>query len=245
MRMRTAGTSPSASRRRTSSAWRPGHGVHGDDIVPPFVVDHPALGDPTSFPGRNWDTAGQRIYDAGCSKPPQPAAPDNDKKVDDLSRDELQLQQPYVAGVARDREQRRPAAAVTWTTPARSTRRRNWGDIIPPYTYVDGAGKTQTFPGYNWTEAGQAIYRTRLRRPRAAGPDAGHADPRVCGGHGRRGSSPTSGTTTPTRHRCSRRRRRTSSHPPPRTAGSPSRSSRVASRTGSRSNSPPEPSPGT
>jgi hypothetical protein len=32
-----------------------------------------------------------------------------------------------------------------------------WGDIIPPYTYVDENGKTQTFPGYNWT-AGEAIY---------------------------------------------------------------------------------------
>lgn len=28
-----------------------------------------------------------------------------------------------------------------------------WGDIIPPYTYEDFV-----FPGYNWSEAGQAIY---------------------------------------------------------------------------------------
>jgi hypothetical protein len=33
-----------------------------------------------------------------------------------------------------------------------------WGDIIPPYTYVDSSGVTQTFPGYNWTPEGQAIW---------------------------------------------------------------------------------------
>ncbi|HEX4520260.1 MAG TPA: DUF11 domain-containing protein [Gaiellaceae bacterium] len=33
-----------------------------------------------------------------------------------------------------------------------------WGDIIPPYTYVDGNGVTRTFPGYNWTDDGQAIW---------------------------------------------------------------------------------------
>jgi uncharacterized protein DUF11/prealbumin domain-containing protein len=33
-----------------------------------------------------------------------------------------------------------------------------WGDIIPPYEYVDSDGKTQTFPGYNWPPAGQAIW---------------------------------------------------------------------------------------
>ena len=34
----------------------------------------------------------------------------------------------------------------------------NWGDIIPPYTYVDRDGDTKTFPGYNWSPQGQAIW---------------------------------------------------------------------------------------
>ena len=34
----------------------------------------------------------------------------------------------------------------------------NWGDIIPPYNYVDAEGKEQVFPGYNWSPAGQAIW---------------------------------------------------------------------------------------
>lgn len=33
-----------------------------------------------------------------------------------------------------------------------------WGDIIPPYTYVDEDGETQVFPGYNWSPDGQAIW---------------------------------------------------------------------------------------
>lgn len=32
-----------------------------------------------------------------------------------------------------------------------------WGDIIPPYEYVDAQGQTQAFPGYNWSPEGQAI----------------------------------------------------------------------------------------
>jgi hypothetical protein len=34
----------------------------------------------------------------------------------------------------------------------------NWGDIIPPYDYIDQQGNLQQFVGYNWTEQGQAIY---------------------------------------------------------------------------------------
>ncbi len=34
----------------------------------------------------------------------------------------------------------------------------DWGDIIPPYTYLDQDGVTQEFPGYNWSPAGQSIW---------------------------------------------------------------------------------------
>ncbi len=34
----------------------------------------------------------------------------------------------------------------------------DWGDIIPPYDYVDENGKAQVFPGYNWSPEGQAIW---------------------------------------------------------------------------------------
>jgi hypothetical protein len=34
----------------------------------------------------------------------------------------------------------------------------DWGDVIPPYTYVDANGVEQVFPGYNWTPDGQAIW---------------------------------------------------------------------------------------
>ncbi|HEX4525442.1 MAG TPA: hypothetical protein VH108_01720 [Gaiellaceae bacterium] len=34
----------------------------------------------------------------------------------------------------------------------------DWGDIIPPYSYVDDNGVTQIFPGYNWSPEGQAIW---------------------------------------------------------------------------------------
>jgi hypothetical protein len=34
----------------------------------------------------------------------------------------------------------------------------DWGDIIPPYSYVDADGAEQIFPGFNWTPEGQAIW---------------------------------------------------------------------------------------
>jgi uncharacterized repeat protein (TIGR01451 family) len=43
-----------------------------------------------------------------------------------------------------------------------------WGDIIPPYDYIDKEGHKQTFPGYNWTpgpDGGQAIYQNGCRAP--------------------------------------------------------------------------------
>ncbi|MDD3662111.1 MAG: SdrD B-like domain-containing protein, partial [Candidatus Dojkabacteria bacterium] len=32
-----------------------------------------------------------------------------------------------------------------------------WGDIIPPFDYLDNSGDPHTYPGKNWTPAGQAI----------------------------------------------------------------------------------------
>ena len=41
----------------------------------------------------------------------------------------------------------------------------DWGDIIPPYDYVDGSGVTQIFPGYNWSPKGQAIWQNGCELP--------------------------------------------------------------------------------
>ena len=34
----------------------------------------------------------------------------------------------------------------------------DWGDIIPPYSYLDENDVVQVFPGYNWSAEGQAIW---------------------------------------------------------------------------------------
>ena len=41
----------------------------------------------------------------------------------------------------------------------------DWGDIIPPYTYTDEDGATQTFPGYNWSPTGQGIWQNACDIP--------------------------------------------------------------------------------
>ena len=47
---------------------------------------------------------------------------------------------------------------------------KDWGDIIPPYNYVDKEGKPQTFPGYNWSPEGQAIYQNGCEPPQPPDP---------------------------------------------------------------------------
>ena len=52
---------------------------------------------------------------------------------------------------------------LTHTGPVYPT--AGWGDIIPPYDYVDSGGKLQSFPGYNWEPAGQAIWQHDCNAP--------------------------------------------------------------------------------
>ena len=130
-----------------------GHGTHPQDIVPPFVIEDPRPGDPSSFPGRNWDSEGQSILSNGCvTQPPV------QKKVRICHRTSS-TNNPYVSN--------EPAIAdngdlqgghLNHTGPVFPE--ADWGDIIPPYTYVDKDGNTQTFPGYNWSAEGQAIYQS-------------------------------------------------------------------------------------
>jgi hypothetical protein len=53
-----------------------GHGTDGADVVPPFAIENPRPGDPSSFPGRNWDEVGQELFNRGCAAlGPGPGAP--------------------------------------------------------------------------------------------------------------------------------------------------------------------------
>ncbi|HEU0248043.1 MAG TPA: hypothetical protein VFR38_13240, partial [Gaiellaceae bacterium] len=45
-----------------------GHDSHSGDIIPPFdYTDN--KGNPQSYPGKNWDAAGQAIFANGCEAP--------------------------------------------------------------------------------------------------------------------------------------------------------------------------------
>ena len=144
-----------------------GHGRDGQDIVPPFVIEDPRPDDPSSFDGRNWDDRGQAILDAGWRR-----------RAADRSRGRPPSRRRR-SGSATRRARRRiptrsnePAIAnngdlngghLNHTGPVYPA--DGWGDIIPPYQYVDKDGKLQTFPGYNWSEAGQAIYENGCEPP--------------------------------------------------------------------------------
>ena len=146
-----------------------GHGTHGDDIVPPFTIENPGPDDPSSFPGQNWDDQGQPILNHGCaSEPPAPQPPDPSKRVR-ICHATSAHSNPYVS--------EEPAIAnngdlsgghLNHTGPVYPA--DGWGDIIPPYQYVDENGVLQTFPGYNWGE-GQAIYENGCDLPAPPEPE--------------------------------------------------------------------------
>jgi Domain of unknown function DUF11/Prealbumin-like fold domain len=46
----------------------------------------------------------------------------------------------------------------------------DWGDIIPPYSYVDANGEVQVFPGSNWSPEGQSIWQNGCGLAPAAKP---------------------------------------------------------------------------
>ena len=104
-----------------------------------------------------WSSPGRRDL-RGYSRH-QPSAIGTRSATDeskDLPRD-LVADQPVRFGRARGGQQRRPGGgSLDHAGPVFPG--ADWGDIIPPYSYVDSSGTTQIFPGYNWTPDGQAIW---------------------------------------------------------------------------------------
>ena len=151
-------------------ASRRGHGADMQDIVPPFVIENPRPGDPSSFDGRNWDDRDRTIYDAGCvESAPEPSAPPEPDKGGPPTKVRIchatsSEKNPYVSN--------EPAIANNGDLNGGHLNHEgpvypapDWGDIIPPYTYVDKDGHTQTFPGYNWSDEGQAIWQNGCEPP--------------------------------------------------------------------------------
>ena len=152
-----------------------GHARHAQDIVPPFVVENPRPGDPSSFDGRNRDERGQRIYDAGCvESAPDPVAPPEPSQGGPPTKVRIchatsSSTNPYTSpepAIANNGDLH--GGHLDHTGPVYPA--DNWGDIIPPYVYVDQKGVTQSFPGYNWTEQGQAIWQNKCEPPLPPAP---------------------------------------------------------------------------
>lgn len=138
-----------------------GHGTHDADIVPPFVIENPGPDDPSSFSGRNWDERGIRIYNAGCvAEPPEPE-PEKKVRICHATSSQTNPYNSLEPAIANNGDLN--GGHLGHTGPVYPA--ANWGDIIPPYTYLDSNGNVQTFPGYNWSESGQAIYQNGCEPP--------------------------------------------------------------------------------
>ena len=147
-----------------SGTARQGHGEHDADIAPPFTIEDPQPGESSSFPGRLWGDRGQRIYDAGCvaTAPVPGATPEPRPEAEPPAKVRIchatsSRDNPYVSNepeIANNGELQ--GGHLDHKGPVYPD--EDWGDIIPPYTYVDRNGEPHAFPGYNWTEGGQAIY---------------------------------------------------------------------------------------
>jgi uncharacterized repeat protein (TIGR01451 family) len=135
---------------------RPRHGRHRRDIVPPFTIERPRSGELGSFPGRNWSRQRQAIFNAGCLR-----APPTQVRIchaTNSSSNPYTVQEPAIANNGDLNGGHLKHKGPVYPAP-------DWGDIIPPYTYVDENGVTQTFPGYNWSEDGQAIWQHGCEPP--------------------------------------------------------------------------------
>ena len=220
-----------------------GHATHAQDIVPPFVVENPRPGDPSSFDGRNRDERGQRIYDAGCvESAPEPVAPPEPSQGGPPTKVRIchatsSSTNPYASpepAIANNGDLH--GGHLDHTGPVYPA--DNWGDIIPPYT-TSTRGQAADLPRLQ-LDRGRARRSTQngCEPPHAADAEEGHADARVRRADGRRASSRTGATTTrtapPSR---SDRAIGTSSRRASRNRGQPRRSPRAASRTPSRSSS--------
>lgn len=52
-----------------------------------------------------------------------------------------------------------------------------WGDIIPPFTYLDNEGEEVHFIGLNWGDGGQAVYENDCALPHDSAPAPGVTQP--------------------------------------------------------------------
>jgi hypothetical protein len=111
---------------------------HADDIIPPFSSRG------ISFPGLNWDAAGQAIWSNGCARP----APVTNPLQDPAKRVSLCHS---AGGTSYVSIEVAPAVALSGHSIDHPD------DIIPPFTYREG-GTEKTFAGLNWGSAGQATF---------------------------------------------------------------------------------------
>ena len=118
-----------------------GHDQHQDgrDIIPPFSYEDNG-GTTRQYPGKNWDSESQAIFNNGC----RPLGPETGPAS--LSADVT-----FCAALPGGQYVR-----TTATVAEVLQRNPGAGDIIPPFSYTSGGA--QSFAGNNWTAANQITY---------------------------------------------------------------------------------------
>lgn len=152
----------------TGTNGHDGHNLVGNgpvgDIIPPFQIEE------VSYAGKNWDSVGQAIYDAGCvvpvptqtvttppptttppTTPPATTPPPTQKvhkvtlchRTGSATNPYLMITVDYHAFIQEGHD----GHDQVGNGPV--------GDIIPPFSFDDGA---ISYEGKNWTAEGQAIF---------------------------------------------------------------------------------------
>lgn len=121
------------------AVYTQGHDQHQDgrDIIPPFSYEEDGV--TRQYPGKNWDSESQVIFNNGC-KPLKP----------ETGPASLSATVTFCAALGGGQYIR--TTATVQEVLQRSTAS---GDIIPPFTYTDGGNRA--FAGANWSTGTQSI----------------------------------------------------------------------------------------
>ncbi len=155
-----------------------GHGTHAAGHRPALRRREPAAGRPVALRRTATGTtaarrSSTRVRGADARPPPEPRPNPEPRTEGHGSATRRAPTATRTSPTSRRSPTTATSTAATSTTRGPSTRRTDWGDIIPPYDYMDKDGKIQIFPGLQLERGRAGDLQERLQSRPATDAEAG------------------------------------------------------------------------